>query len=140
LRDGSLYLLQSILHPHSHGQTARWQHWNWARGERGKSRDVTNGWREFGGGTPLIVEGCGSLSRESSALAHLALWIHAETAVRRARWVTRDGDRFGEHWGRWAAQEDEFYEAEKSEDLAQVWLDNSTLSVSEPGSEARDQR
>lgn len=138
LRDGSLYLMRAVLLPLSRGETARWQHWNWARGVRGKSGDAANGWREFDGGAPLIVEGCGSLSRESNGAAQLALWIHAETAVRRERWITRDGDRFGEHWGRWAAQEDEFYETEKSESLARFWLDNSGLSVGEPGSDARD--
>lgn len=139
LRDGSLYLLQMILLPVSRGETARWQPWNWARGVRGKSGDMANGWREFEGGTPLIVEGCGSLSRASVELANLSLWLHAETSERRARWITRDGDRFGEHWGRWAAQEDEFYEAEKSELLAQLWFDNSALPVGEPGSDAGKQ-
>ena len=139
LRAGSLYLLQMILLPVSRGETARWQPWNWARSLRGKSGDIANGWREFEGGTPLIIEGCGSLSRASAELAHLTMWLHAETSVRRERWVTRDGDRFGEHWGRWAAQEDEFYEAEKSERLARIWLDNSAIAVGEPGSYAGDE-
>lgn len=139
LREGSLYLQRFILLPLSRGETARWQHWNWARGERGKSGDAANGWREFVGGSPLIVEGCGSLSRESARGAHASLWVHAETAVLRERWVTRDGDRFGEHWGRWAAQEDDFYEVEKSERLAQYWLENSGVTVSEPSSHTGNQ-
>ena len=138
LREGSLYLLRQILQPISRGGTARWQHWNWARGMRCTGGGADNGWREFSGGTPLLVEGCGSISRETAGLAHLSLWIHADTAIRRQRWITRDGDRFGEHWSRWASQEDEFYQEEKSEQLAQFWLDNSVFAVGQPGSNAGD--
>ena len=138
LREGSLYLLRNIIQPISRGETANWQHWNWARGVRGKTADATNGWREFSGGTPLIVEGCGSLSRETAKLAELSLWIHADSNSRRQRWISRDGDRFGEHWHRWAAQEDDFYEAERSERLAQYWFDNSALAIGEPGSNSSD--
>ena len=124
LRAGSVYLVEQILAPVAAGRTARWQLWNWARGERGRSGEAGNGWREFSGGTPLIVEGCGSISRRSIELAGLSLWLEADREVRRARWVERDGDRFAEHWGPWAAQEDEFYESEHSAKLAEFTLKN----------------
>jgi energy-coupling factor transporter ATP-binding protein EcfA2 len=124
LRAGSLYLVQHILGPLARGQTASWQLWNWARSERGRSGEVGNGWREFGGGTPLIIEGCGSISRASVELAQITLWVEAELPVRRARWKQRDGDRFAQHWTRWAVQEDEFYQDEHSRQLAKFELAN----------------
>jgi hypothetical protein len=124
LRAGSVYVVEQILAPLAAGRTARWQLWNWARGERGRTGEAGNGWREFSGGTPLIVEGCGSISRRSIELAGLSLWLEADREVRRARWVERDGDRFAEHWGPWAAQEDEFYAEEHSAELAGFLLSN----------------
>jgi cytidylate kinase len=124
LRDGSRYLVQQILEPLARGRSASWQLWNWARSERGRTGEVGNGWREFAGGTPLIIEGCGSISRTSVELAQLSLWVEAEQPIRRQRWKERDGDRFAAHWPRWAVQEDEFYQDERSRELAAFELRN----------------
>ncbi len=61
-------------------------------------------------GTPLIVEGCGSLTAESLAAAHqlgetYAVWIECPSRIRKARALARDGDVFAPHWDAWAAQE-----------------------------------
>ena len=77
LQLGSYYLNQQILQPLSNGKTANWQLWDWQKAERGRADEPGNGWREFAGGTPLIVEGCGALSRVSSELAHFRVWIEA---------------------------------------------------------------
>ena len=68
----------------------------------------------------MIVEGCGSISRQSKELANLAVWIEAPREVRRERWQKRDSGKFDEFWGLWQAQEDAFYEAEKSDQLADL--------------------
>ncbi len=114
LQLGSFYLNQQILQPLSNGKTAHWQLWDWQKAERGRVDEPGNGWREFAGGTPLIVEGCGALSRVSSELAHLRVWIEAPKELRHARWIERDGEKFNDYWHIWAAQEDEFYQQEKS--------------------------
>ena len=121
LQAGSNYLLQSILRPLNSGRPAAWQKWDWAAGQRGDSTEAGNGWREFSGGTTLIIEGCGSLSRQSREIANLAVWIEAEGKSRRDRWHNRDAGKFDDHWGNWQAQEDDFYQAEKSERLAD-WI------------------
>jgi uridine kinase len=120
LQAGSGYLIQNILQPLSQGKPAAWQLWDWANFKRGAPGEPGNGWREFSGGNILIVEGCGSLSRQSKELANLAVWIEAPRGVRRERWQKRDSGKFDEFWGLWQAQEDEFYEAEKSDKQADL--------------------
>ncbi len=124
LQLGSYYLNQQILQPLSNGKTAHWQLWDWQKAERGRADEPGNGWREFAGGTPLIVEGCGALSRVSGELAHLRVWIEAPKELRHARWIERDGEKFNDYWNIWAAQEDEFYEQQKSKQLADLVIEN----------------
>lgn len=61
-------------------------------------------------GAPLIVEGCGALTRESLAAARergraYGVWIECPEPLRKARALTRDGDMFAPHWESWARQE-----------------------------------
>jgi hypothetical protein len=121
---GSHYLNQQILQPLKLGKTSSWQLWDWEKAQRGRSDEPGNGWREFAGGTPLIVEGCGSLSRVSAELADYRVWIETEQQVRHQRWLDRDGEKFNEFWHIWAAQEDEFYQQEKSSQLADLVIEN----------------
>ena len=124
LQLGAFYLNQQVLQPLSNGKTAHWQLWDWQKAERGRADESGNGWREFSGGTPLIVEGCGALSRVSSELAHLRVWIEAPKELRHARWIERDGEKFNDYWHIWAAQEDEFYQQQKSKQLADLVVEN----------------
>jgi uridine kinase len=124
LQLGSFYLNQQILQPLKSGKPAHWQMWDWQQGERGRADEPGNGWREFSGGTPLIVEGCGALSRVSSELADYRIWIEAPKDLRHSRWLERDGEKFNDFWHIWAAQEDEFYEQEKSKQLADLVIQN----------------
>lgn len=123
LASGSIYLLTQILTPVSQARTANWQVWNWAENKRG-AEDPVNGHREFSGGTALIVEGCGSISRLTSELADLTIWIEADLAVRKTRFNQRDNGKFDGYFATWSAQEDEFYEREKSRELAQLIIKN----------------
>lgn len=124
LEAGSSYLVQNILQPLSQGKLAAWQKWDWNQGRRGAQSEPGNGWREFSGGNILIVEGCGSLSRQSRELTRLALWMQAPREVRRERWQARDAGRFDDFWGIWEAQEDHFFEVEKSPLLADWIIEN----------------
>jgi uridine kinase len=124
LQLGSFYLNQQILQPLNSGKAAHWQLWDWQKAERGRADEPGNGWREFSGGTPLIVEGCGAISRVSSEIADYRVWIEAPTEIRHARWLERDGEKFNDFWHIWAAQEDEFYQQEKSQQLADLVIEN----------------
>lgn len=124
LRAGSNYLNQQILQPLSKGNTASWQIWDWANSKRGNPTEPGNGWREFDLSAPLIVEGCGALSRVSKEYAQLSIWIEAEPEQRRQRWSEREGQRFDDYWPIWLSQEDEFYQDEKSSQLADLVVRN----------------
>lgn len=113
LQAGSEYLLRQILTPMSARTSASWQEFDWDAQQRGR-------WRVFDGGTPLIVEGCGSLSAASAELADLRVWLEVPVEVRHERWLAREGHRFDEQWPIWEAQEVEFYGRERSSDLADL--------------------
>lgn len=113
LRSGSDYLLRFILGPLSRKTRANWQEYDWQLGAR-------NRWREFDGGTPLIIEGCGALSQASGALADLRVWLEVDEELRHERWLAREGHKFDDQWPLWAAQELDFYALEKSAELADL--------------------
>lgn len=111
LAAGAEYLQRNILSAIESHKTAHWQLFDWSAGERGE-------WREFSGGTPLIVEGCGSLNQRSASVAGITVWLEVDQAVRYDRWVKREGS--DEHWAAWAAQEEDFYARERASELARV--------------------
>lgn len=53
----------------------------------------------------LIVEGCGSLTPRSVALATHTLWIECDDELRRERAIGRDGEMFAQFWEEWSEQE-----------------------------------
>ena len=108
---GSDYLVRFILNPLARKETASWQDWSWVKNER-------SSWREFSGGTPLIVEGCGALTERSKEHAYLSLWLEASEETRRERWLARE--RHLDKFDFWAAQELDFYAREKSQALADL--------------------
>lgn len=111
LAQGAEYLQRNILQPLAKREVAHYQLFDWAKNERGE-------WREFGGGTPLIIEGCGSINQNSIASADLSVWLDCDEEVRRNRWLEREGS--DEHFGEWAAQELDFYAREHSRELASL--------------------
>jgi hypothetical protein len=116
LQAGVDYLQRFVLKPLSDSYIAQWREFDWANpGEPG--HEVRNGeWREFSGGTPLIVEGCGALNQLSAPIADIRVWLEVDQETRHQRWLAREGSI--EHWAQWAAQEEEFYAREKSSELA----------------------
>jgi uridine kinase len=111
LDEGADYLQRMILNKLERRETANWQEWNWSTNEREQ-------WREFSGGTPLIVEGCGALNRRSAECSELRVWLEVDEATRKNRWLAREGS--DEYWGAWASQELDFYAREKSAELANI--------------------
>ena len=108
---GSDYMVRFILQPLARQETASWQDWSWVKNQR-------SSWREFSGGTPLIVEGCGSLTERSKEHADISMWLEASEETRRERWIQRE--RHLEKFDFWAAQELDFYAREKSQSLADL--------------------
>lgn len=115
LAAGAEYLQRFILQPLADKQTATWQEYNWELGKRDR-------WREFSGGTPLIIEGCGAVNLFTAELASFSVWLEVSEETRRQRWQERDGNRFDEFFDNWAAQELDFYATQRSRELAQLEL------------------
>ena len=111
LASGAEYLQRVILQPLLKGQTANWQEYDWENKQR-------NNWREFSGGTPLIIEGCGSITTFTASISDFAIWLEVPEDVRRLRWQERDGNRFDEYFELWSAQELDFMAIHKPKDLA----------------------
>lgn len=93
----------------------RWQRWDWATEEPAE-------WTALDPLRPIIIEGCGTLSRRNAALADLAVWVELDEPTRKARALARDGDTYAPHWDRWARQEDAFIAREHPQQLADVTL------------------
>jgi uridine kinase len=114
LQAGVDYLIRQILSPLSRREGASWQEYEWAAGERAGT------WREFRGGTPLIIEGVGSLSRIAAEQADITIWLEADQEVRQDRIRQRKaaGDGDASWFAMWSAQEADFYAREKSDEIA----------------------
>jgi energy-coupling factor transporter ATP-binding protein EcfA2 len=123
LAQGSLYLVEQILKPLKLAGKAQWQRWDWANDKRGGT-DPGNGWREFEGQNMLIIEGCGSVTAQSTELSDLTIWIGADRQTRRERFEARDRGVFSNFWNSWSAQEDEFFHEKRSEQLCQLTVSN----------------
>ena len=119
LQLGVEYLQRAILNPLGRREVAHYQLFDWAAGERRE-------WREFAGGTPLIIEGVGSLSRIAAEQADITVWLEADQAVRQARIADRkaEGDGDGSWFAMWSAQEADFYAREKSSEIADFTISN----------------
>ncbi|GGL72344.1 adenylate kinase [Curtobacterium citreum] len=95
------------------GARSGYRRWDW-------TTSTTAGWESIDPDVPLVVEGCGALSRASAPLASFRVWLEADDTVRRDRAIGRDGEVFAREWDRWAAQESSFIAAEDPAALADV--------------------
>lgn len=112
--------------------------YDWALGEFAE-------WVPLDAESPLVVEGCGALTRDNldaaAAWAERAgggaeragggivrsVWIDAPASLRRHRALARDGEMFAPHWDRWAAQEDALFAVTQPETLADLLPRGVTL-------------
>ncbi|MHA6667739.1 nucleoside/nucleotide kinase family protein [Homoserinimonas sp. A447] len=101
-------------HVHDHVLAAsapRWQRWDWTENSWAE-------WHPLDPSRPIIIEGCGALSRANRALADYGIWVELDEPTRKARALARDGDAYVPHWERWAAQEQAFIDRERPQQLA----------------------
>jgi hypothetical protein len=97
------------------GAPSGYRRWDW---EAGGPTD----WVPLDPDVPIVIEGCGALSRASAASASLRVWLEADDDTRWQRAIGRDGEVFAREWERWAAQESAFIAAEAPAALADVVL------------------
>lgn len=88
--------LERVLTERAAGRSARWRRWDWHQSRWGAEDSVAPA-------VPLVVEGCGSVTPVTAALAERVLWLDGPERVRRARILARDGD--DSWWEGWKRQE-----------------------------------
>ncbi|WP_277034559.1 cobalt ABC transporter [Propionimicrobium lymphophilum] len=87
--------------------------WDWHESEPGE-------WVSLRPGVPLLVEGCGAITRRSVELADLSIWLERPEEDRKRFALARDGDTFAPWWDRWAANERKLREKNPPSQLADV--------------------
>lgn len=95
------------------GEPSGYRRWDWTTSE-------PDGWAGIDPRLPVVIEGCGALSRASARCASLRVWLEADDDLRWRRAIGRDGETFARQWERWAAQEAVFIAAEDPAGLADV--------------------
>lgn len=77
---------------------------------------------------PVLVEGCGALSRANHAVAAHAVWVELDEPTRRERVHARDGGSWADRWDQWAAQEEAFIAREDPRSLADTVIDGGAIN------------
>jgi uridine kinase len=116
LREGSVNLGTELLAPLRRGETGRWQRYSW-------SLERLDEWTTVDGSRPVVVEGCGTLSRQNAPLADLRIWLTADDRLRKERALRRDHGGFDAHWDHWQEQFDDFLARETPVEQADAVLD-----------------
>lgn len=122
-------LATDILAPRAAGEPGSWLRWDWEAESFAEAH-------ELAAGTPLIVEGAGSVTPSTAPLADVTVWLDAPTALRRDRALARDGETYAPHWDRWAAQERRHIEEHDPRALARYVYDvaEPSIAVTSPSS------
>jgi gluconate kinase len=111
LEAGSAAVVTDVLRSTDPG----WRGWDW-RDERAA------GWHPVDPDRPLVIEGCGALSRAAREHATFGVWVELDAAERKRRALERDGAAYAPHWDRWARQEAAFWAREHPWELADlIW-------------------
>jgi gluconate kinase len=106
LEAGSAAVHETVLRDRDPG----WTRWDWESG-------TTAEWHPVDPDRPIVIEGCGALSRANRALATFGIWIEVPAGERRRRALEREPS-FAPHWAEWARQEREFATREHPRTLA----------------------
>jgi uridine kinase len=107
------HIRTELLEPRAAGRPGRWRRWDWTVGAAAEWHTVEPGGR-------LIVEGVGTLTAATRALADLGIWVETPEAVRKRRALDRDGETYRPHWQRWAAQEEAFIARHRPKAVADI--------------------
>ncbi|CAD5995951.1 ATP-binding protein [Agreia sp. COWG] len=118
LREAGEHVRRHVLEPLAHGAPARWQRFDWVQSAPAE-------WTPIDPERPLLIEGCGVMTRANAELADVRIWLDAPDELRKARALDRDGDSYAPHWDRWQAQWLRFVAEEGPAELADLRLDGS---------------
>ena len=108
LEAGSAAVAETVLRDRDPG----WRRWDWESSALAE-------WHPVDPAEPIVIEGCGALSRANRALATFGIWVQLRGTERRRRALERDPG-FAVHWNRWALQELAHAARERPRSLADV--------------------
>lgn len=117
-------LVDGVLRPLRHGEPTGFRAFDWDTQSEGT-------WRELTVGRVLVVDGVGSGARACRPFLDLLVWVDAPAPVRFARAMARDGDGYGPHWDRWAAQERRHFARERTREQATIRIDTTAPGLSD---------
>jgi uridine kinase len=100
------------------GEAAGYRRWDWAC-------SMPGAWTPLDPRRPVLVEGCGALTRASAPLATVRLWLEAPEPIRKARALARDQGGFDPYWDMWAAQERSHWRQDLPRTLADLVVEAS---------------
>jgi uridine kinase len=90
-------LARELLTQRALGRPVSWQRYDWHAERR-------TTWHSLHPHRPLILEGCGSLTAATAALASCAIFVDAPAELRQRDALARDGAALREHLLRWEQQ------------------------------------
>ncbi|MEG9249416.1 aminodeoxychorismate synthase component I [Arthrobacter sp. Soc17.1.1.1] len=105
--------VEHVLTPLRAGRTARWNAWDWVRGEDGAERTTT-------AAEIVLLEGVGAAAAAARDRLDAVIWVEADAEVRQRTAIERDGDAYAPYWQRWAHQEDRWLAADDPGTAADV--------------------
>ncbi|MEO8263563.1 MAG: ATP-binding protein [Pseudolysinimonas sp.] len=111
LAEGTAAVHETLLRAREPG----WTRWDWVSARAAE-------WHPVDPTRPIVIEGCGALSRANRALATFGIWVELSAAERRRRVLEREPE-FAPHWREWAAQERAHAAREHPRSLADVIVD-----------------
>ena len=117
LRAGTHRAQEWIVGPLTEGLPARYRRWDWVA-------ERYAGWVQLPASEVVVLEGCGSGALPAGKAASVLVWVEAEESVRRARGLARDAG-YASFWDRWAAQERRLYDADRTWERADLFLDTT---------------
>lgn len=108
-------ILRRALADLAAGRPAHMRTWDW-------SQDRPGHWVELEAPDILILDGCGSGSRELRMFLSLLVWLEAPRDIRHRRAIDRDGAAFEPWWDVWARQEAALFASEQTAAAADVLI------------------
>jgi uridine kinase len=109
--DEAALIVSTILYLRSQGEPARWQRYDWSSGQLAE-------WYVISPETPLLIEGCGSISSGAELISDVRIWCDAPVGIRQERALSRGGENFDQHWESWERQYLDFQGRHRPENIA----------------------
>ncbi|OUM41865.1 aminodeoxychorismate synthase component I [Arthrobacter sedimenti] len=113
LGEGIARYVDRVVRPLKSGRSARWNAWDWEKGQDGPERTTP-------AAEIVLLEGVGAAAAAAHAHLDVVLWVEADEEVRRRTALERDGDTYAPFWQRWADQESTWLAADDPRVVADV--------------------